>query len=306
MKTASMTSERAGRGGSGFRGAVLATAAAALMLAPASQAAEPGASGTAAKSKVVTLEQVPGGGPPRVVLVAKAAERLGIATGKVEEQAITRRQMVGGLVVPAAEGRRPPPAMTVSGGFGVPRPDAGGLVPPGAPPAVSTVAATAPAPEDGSAYVVVMLSQAELDRLDKDAPARVVPLAGRGDAKIELEAQPSGIPPIEDVKRSMLSVRYVVPGGTHGLEPNQRVRVELALTGSDERHKVVPYSAVHYDGKGAAWAYVSPQALTYERQRIEVDRIVGDLAVLKAGPPVGTTVVTTGASMLHGAEVFKK
>jgi hypothetical protein len=277
------------------------------MLAPASQAAEPGASGTPAKSKVVTFEQVPGGGPPRVVLVAKAAERLGIATGKVEEQVITRKQMVGGLVIPAAEGQKPPPAMVVIGGFGIPRPDADGLVPPpGADPAVSTVAATVPAPEGGSVYVAVMLAQAELDRLDKEAPARIVSLSDRGGTKTELEAQPSGIAPIEDVKRSMLSVRYVVPGGGHGLEPNQRVRVELTLLGNDERHKVVPYSAVHYDGKGATWVYVSLQPLTFERQRIEVDHVVGDLAVLKAGPPVGTPVVTTGVSMLHGAEVFRK
>jgi len=305
MKIAFMTSEGAGRGGHGFRGAILATAAAALMLAPASQAAEPGASGTAAKSKVVTFEQVPGGGPPRVVLAAKAAERLGIATGKIEEQVVTSKQMVGGLVIRAAEGQKPPPAMVVIGGFGIPRPDAGGLVPPGADPAASMVAATVPAPEDGSAYVAVMLSQAELDRLDKEAPARIVSLSDRGGTKTELEAQPSGIPPIEDVKRSMLSVRYVVPGG-HGLEPNQRVCVELTLLGNDERHKVVPYSAVHYDGKGAAWVYVSLQPLTFERQRIEVDHVVGNLAVLKAGPPVGTLVVTTGVPMLHGAEVFRK
>jgi len=46
--------------------------------------------------------------------------------------------------------------------------------------------------------------------------------------------------------------------------------------------------------------------LTYQRQRIGVERIVGDLAVLSEGPAVGTPIVTVGAAMLYGAEIFKK
>jgi hypothetical protein len=46
--------------------------------------------------------------------------------------------------------------------------------------------------------------------------------------------------------------------------------------------------------------------LTFERQRIGIERIVGDLAVLSEGPPVGTPVVTVGAALLYGAEIFKK
>jgi hypothetical protein len=65
---------------------------------------------------------------------------------------------------------------------------------------------------------------------------------------------------------------------------------------------VVPYAAVLYDSGGGTFAYTSPQPLVFVRQPIEVEYIEGDLAVLKAGPPVGTAVVTVGAAELLGTE----
>jgi len=46
--------------------------------------------------------------------------------------------------------------------------------------------------------------------------------------------------------------------------------------------------------------------LIFQRQRIDIERNLGDLAVLSEGPPVGTSIVTVGAAMLYGAEIFKK
>ncbi len=46
--------------------------------------------------------------------------------------------------------------------------------------------------------------------------------------------------------------------------------------------------------------------LVFERQRIDVERIAGERALLHDGPAVGTTVVTVGAAMLFGTEVFGK
>ncbi|MGH8458762.1 MAG: hypothetical protein ACRESV_05375, partial [Nevskiales bacterium] len=149
-------------------------------------------------------------------------------------------------------------------------------------------------------------SPREWDRLAKDKPARLLPLDTRSKLAHEVWAQPSGMQPLEDMKRSMLSVYYVVPGKDHGLTVNTRMRVELQLSGSEEKQKVVPYSAVYYDAKGNAWVYVNGTPLTYERQRIAVERVVGDLAILSAGPSVGTPVVTVGAALLYGAEIFGK
>ena len=165
---------------------------------------------------------------------------------------------------------------------------------------------TSKASPTGELWVLVTLSPGEWDRLAKDKPARVLPLATRDKPGSEVLARPSGMAPLEDMKRSMLSLYYVVPGKDHGLTVNDRMRVELQLAGSSENQKIVPYGAVYYDGKGAAWAYVNPKPLTFERQSIRVERIVGDLAVLSEGPAVGTPIVTVGAAMLYGAEIFKK
>jgi hypothetical protein len=84
------------------------------------------------------------------------------------------------------------------------------------------------------------------------------------------------------------------------------MRVELPISGEAGKQKVVPYSAVYYDAKGEAWVYVATAPLTYERQRIAVDRIEGERALLHDGPAVGTSIVTVGAAMLFGTEVFGK
>jgi hypothetical protein len=154
--------------------------------------------------------------------------------------------------------------------------------------------------------VLVTLSQSEWERLAKDKPVRLLPLNTRDKLGKEVLARPSGMPPLEDTKRLMLQLYYIVPGTEHGLTLNKRMRVELQQSGSGEKRKVVPYGALYYDAKGAPWVYVNPEPLGFERQRIGVERIVGDLVVLSDGPPVGTPVVTVGAAMLYGVEIFGK
>jgi hypothetical protein len=275
--------------------AALAAAATFLLIPAAANAGDPKVSGPAGKSPVATLEKIPGKPVPRVILSAKAAERLGIETGKVGEKTVVRKQLVSGLVVPRMEEQpKPMPAGGVFGGFrriaDAPEP----------------VASRAASPVAGDLLVLVALSPGEWNNLAKDKPARLLPLATRGNFKKEVWAQPSGIEPVEDIKRSMLSLYYVVSGKDHGVMVNNRVRVELQLAGGAQKRKVVPYGAVYYDGQGVAWVYVNTEPLTYERQRISVERIEGDLAVLSDGPAVGTPVVTIGAPMLHGVEIFKK
>jgi hypothetical protein len=69
------------------------------------------------------------------------------------------------------------------------------------------------------------------------------------------------------------------------------------------RRKVIPYAAVLYDTEGATWTYTNPEPLVFIRNRIEVEYIDGDLAILSAGPPSGTRVVTVGAQELYGSEL---
>jgi hypothetical protein len=300
MKVESMVAVTTDRNGRAFfRGGVAFTALATLLLAPAAHAADPGGSGSVGKSPAVRLESMPGSTTKRVILTAKAAERLGIQTSKVGEEPIVRKEMVGGLVIPPLD--KPPEPKQVGGGvFG------GFARLPVATPTPQPAAARAKSIAPGEAWVLVTLSQGEWDRLAKDKPARLLPLSTREKAGNGISARPSGMPPLEDTKRSMLRLYYVVPGKNHGLTLNERMRVELELSGSDEKKKVVPYDAVYYDAKGTAWVYVNTGPLTFERQRISVERVIGDQVVVSEGPPLGTPVVVVGAALLYGAEIFGK
>jgi len=246
--------------------------------------------------KPVKLEDIPGSAVKRITLTEKAAQRLGIETGKVSEQLIIHKQMVGGVVIAPSQIKQPEPqpAERGFGGFGRPV------------PMLQPVAASPTGLAAKETWVLLTLSAAEWERLAKDKPARLLPLATRTPLGKEIVARPSGLQPVEDTKRSMLSLYYVVSGTDHGLEQNKRMRVELQLNGSDEKRKVVPYSAVYYDAKGTAWLYLNPEALVFQRQRVGIERIAGNLAILSDGPPVGTAVVTVGAPLLYGTEIFKK
>lgn len=69
------------------------------------------------------------------------------------------------------------------------------------------------------------------------------------------------------------------------------------------RREVIPYAAVLYDPEGETWTYTNPEPMTFVRTRIEIESIEGDLAILSAGPPPGTAVVTVGAQELFGSEL---
>jgi hypothetical protein len=74
-------------------------------------------------------------------------------------------------------------------------------------------------------------------------------------------------------------------------------------TGSSGAKTVIPYGAVIYDPSGGTWTYTEVAPLTYVRDEIVVDRILGSRAILTDGPAVGTAVVSIGAVELYGAEV---
>jgi hypothetical protein len=68
-------------------------------------------------------------------------------------------------------------------------------------------------------------------------------------------------------------------------------------------HTVVPYAALLYDPQGKTYVYTSPKRLRYLREQVSVDRIEANRVVLRAGPPAGTSVVTTGAAEVYGTEL---
>jgi hypothetical protein len=94
------------------------------------------------------------------------------------------------------------------------------------------------------------------------------------------------------------------------LEPAAATRIRLRTEPVQALHRfggttertTVPYGAVIYDAKGATWVYTNPEPLVFLRAPVTVDYFEGDVAVLLAGPPTGTAVVTDGASELTGVE----
>ena len=49
--------------------------------------------------------------------------------------------------------------------------------------------------------------------------------------------------------------------------------------------------------------YTSPRSLEFVRAEVQVRRIEGDRMVLSGGPPVGTQIVTVGATEVYGTEL---
>jgi hypothetical protein len=83
----------------------------------------------------------------------------------------------------------------------------------------------------------------------------------------------------------------------------ERLQIETGTVASGSGDsKVIPYSAIIYDLKGATWAYTNPEANVYIRQAITVDRIEGNSVYLSDGPALGTAVVTLGAALLYGTD----
>jgi hypothetical protein len=80
------------------------------------------------------------------------------------------------------------------------------------------------------------------------------------------------------------------------------IQTQPVQPGATAAQEDIPYSAVVYDTDGSTWTYVNTTARTYERKPVTVARIDGEVALLSAGPPAGTPVVTVGAAELLGTE----
>ena len=229
------------------------------------------------KERPATLETVPGNPNKRVVLSAKAAERIDVQLGTVAEQTIVTTQMFGGMVIEASNA--------------------------GAQSATRKSAAS-----KNPLWVRIGVSPSEFGRLDKTRPARILPLQTRADVMADIVATPVESQQQESSKSGMVPLYFAIPGTPAGLAVGMRVRAELALEGGGESRKTVPYSAVYYDAKGDAWVYVATSPLAFIRERVQVERVAGNFALLAgtSGPAIGTQVVTVGVSLLYGVEVFGK
>jgi hypothetical protein len=123
---------------------------------------------------------------------------------------------------------------------------------------------------------------------------------GAGEEEVTSEAT---VEPVEGTELSKVTLTQRAAERL-GIQTAQVRDAQVAAgKGKGAAGKVIPYSAVLYDEQGDTWTFTSPQPLTYVRQKITLDHIQGDKALLVDGPPAGTTVVTVGAPELLGAEL---
>jgi hypothetical protein len=83
----------------------------------------------------------------------------------------------------------------------------------------------------------------------------------------------------------------------------QRLDVKTDQVREEGGQRLVPYSSVIYDPKGNTWVYTSPAARTFVREKVEIDRIIGDQVVLKSGPTAGTMIASRAVAELYGTEL---
>jgi hypothetical protein len=329
------------------------------------------------KGKPVKVELNKETGQKRVTLTAKAAERLGIATADVRDEAVAPKTVALGTVQSVAEapiivtasvpgivamptdasalrpgdrlsakqpvlrlatlvdmaGKNP---ITTTAGIAPSNPPKQAALRPGEVASETTllsveapcdctllrmlvqpgqaVQAGHPLFEAGDASGGLLIRvplTADLSRVAKDQPGRILPLGSQG-ALAGATAKPAPAPaatetkdddgPDADAQKPVDALWYQVQASAKGLTPKQPVRLELPVAYDGSLRKAIPYSAVFYDASGQTWTYVNPEPLVYTRQRITVDYVEGDMAVLTSGPAAGTRVVSVGAVLLYGAE----
>jgi cobalt-zinc-cadmium efflux system membrane fusion protein len=133
-----------------------------------------------------------------------------------------------------------------------------------------------------------------------DRPARVSGLADRTSAHARM-AQPIAAPPTATALASTVDIYYELPNSSGELRPGARVSVELPLA-TEDKARVLPWSAVVHDINGGAWVYERTAPQTFVRRRVQVRFVEDDQAVLDQGPAAGAEIVNQGAMELFGGE----
>jgi RND family efflux transporter MFP subunit len=148
-------------------------------------------------------------------------------------------------------------------------------------------------------WVRVPLYAGEVDRLDLSLGADVSRLGDAPDAP-RVRASLVEAPPSADPAASAVHAVFALPAGAP-FRPGERVLGRLTGRSRGEA-PVVAAGALLHDVHGGAWVYEQTAPHEFARRRVEVENLVGDVAVLARGPDSGALVVTVGAAELYGIE----
>lgn len=151
------------------------------------------------------------------------------------------------------------------------------------------------------AFVQVSFTESDVKDVRREGPGFVLPLAR--DAKaFRAEARVPGQSSPYALSGPFGTAYYEVDNTALGLAQHEFVFLELPFAGGADKLKIVPYAALIYDARGAAWVYTNPSPFVFVRHPVAIVAIAGSEAILGNGPAVGTAVVTVGAAELYGTE----
>ncbi len=143
----------------------------------------------------------------------------------------------------------------------------------------------------------------DLKEVEPEAEASVEDIAGasRAQSGSGLPAAPVAAPPSANSAAGTVDLYYALDNRQTKLRPGQRVAVALKLK-AEAQSLAVPWSAVIHDIHGGTWVYEQTGERVFVRRRVTVRHVIGDTAVLAAGPTPGVKVVSAGAAELFGTE----
>jgi len=150
-------------------------------------------------------------------------------------------------------------------------------------------------------WVKVPMFVGDKKKLASDKPAEISGLGEAPGAAGSRPGMPVAAPPQADPINANLHVFYQIENKDGAYRPGERVAVVLPMKGEAES-LIAPRASLIRDIYGSAWVYEKVGEHSYARRRVQVDRVIGDMAVLTTGPAVGAKVVTDGAAEIYGTE----
>jgi hypothetical protein len=218
----------------------------------------------APKNEPAVVQEIPGSSLHRLILQARAAERLEIKTTAIKMVDVGRKRTV------AAEVFNPYADLSENGGH------------------TGSKSVTS----DGIWFKVLPIWDAA--EISRDQAARVLSASSRD------TFEPQSVIPLIPPKAKAGTLYYFLKNSSVALLPKHRVLVELSY--KTARRLQIPLSAMFYDASGGTWVYEMVAPLTYVRHAVRIAYVEGDIAFLDEGPAENAHVVAVGAPLLQGIE----
>lgn len=149
-------------------------------------------------------------------------------------------------------------------------------------------------------WVKVPVPSSDIDQIDQEAPAVLQAMSASVSSSVK--ATPVDAPPSADPLTGATYRYYAIQNNDRSFNPAQRVILTLHTKQTTMNALTVPWSAVVFDIYGGSWVYRQTNEGAFVRQRVFVEHVLGDKAVLSQGPEDGAHVVSQGALELLGVE----